>query len=87
MIQRQTKSCKPIRYKLLLFRIRPIKKLTALNDATKFNLRNYLSYYRILTDAINIKNGYIVNIGVDFEIVVKPNYNGNDVLLKCIQKS
>ena len=23
--------------------------------ATKFNLRNYLSYYRILTDAINIK--------------------------------
>ena len=62
------------------------KKLTALNDATKFNLRNYLSYYRILTDAINIKNGYIVNIGVDFEIVVKPNYNGNDVLLKCIQK-
>ena len=46
------------------------KKLTALNDATKFNLRNYLSYYRILTDAINIKNGYIVNIGVDFEIVV-----------------
>lgn len=61
-------------------------KMALLNDATKFNLRNYLSYYRILTDAINIKNAYIVNIGIDFEIVVKPNSNSNDVLLKCIQK-
>ena len=61
-------------------------KMALLNDATKFNLRNYLSYYRILTDAINIKNAYIVNVGIDFEIVVRPNYNSNDVLLKCIQK-
>jgi len=62
------------------------KKLTVLNPATKQNLRNYLSYYRILTDAINIKDGYIVNVGIDFEIVVKPNFNSNDVLLKCIKK-
>ena len=61
-------------------------KMAIVNDATKFNLRNYLSYYRILTDAINIKNAYIVNIGIDFEIVVKTNSNSNDVLLKCIQK-
>ena len=61
-------------------------KMAIVNDATKFNLRNYLSYYRILTDAINIKNAYIVNVGIDFEIVVRPNYNSNDVLLKCIQK-
>ena len=62
------------------------KKLTTINAATKQNLRNYLSYYRILTDAINIKDGYIVNIAIDFEIVVKPNYNSNDILLKCIGK-
>jgi len=62
------------------------KKLALLNNATKQNLANYLSYYRVLTDAINIKNGYIVNIGVDFEIIVKPNYNSNEVLLKCIEK-
>ena len=57
-----------------------------MRERLKQNLRNFLSYYRILTDAINIKDGYIVNIGVDFEIVVKPNYNSNDILLKCIQK-
>ncbi len=62
------------------------KKLSIINNATKTNLLNYISYYRILTDAINIKNGYIVNIGIDFEIVVKPNFNSNEVLLSCIQK-
>ena len=62
------------------------KKLTNLNAATKQNLQNYLSYYRILTDAVNIKNAHIVNIGLDFEIVVLPNYNSNEVLLKCINK-
>jgi len=62
------------------------KKLKNLNAATKQNLQNYLSYYRILTDAVNIKNAYIVNFGVDFEIIVLPNYNSNEVLLKCINK-
>jgi len=60
------------------------KNLQNLNPATKQNLQNYLSYYRILTDAVNIKNAYIVNIGVDFEIIVLPNYNSNEVLLRCI---
>lgn len=60
------------------------KKLTTLNPATKQNLQNYMSYYRILTDAVNIKNAYIVNIGIDFEIIVLPNYNSNEVLLRCI---
>ena len=60
------------------------KKLKTLNDATKQNLQNYISYYRMLTDAVNIKNAYIVNIGIDFEIITLPNYNSNEVLLKCI---
>lgn len=60
------------------------KKLVPLNKATKTNLRNYLSYYRMLTDAVNIKDAHIVNIGIDFEIIVLPEYNSNEVLLKCI---
>ena len=59
-------------------------RLQLLNDATKQNLQNYISYYRMLTDAVNIKNAYIVNIGIDFEIITLPNYNSNEVLLKCI---
>lgn len=60
------------------------KKVTNLNDATKTNLLNYISYYRMLTDAVNIKDAHIVNIAIDFEISVLPDYNSNEVLLKSI---
>jgi hypothetical protein len=60
------------------------KQLVELNQAIKENLKTYLGYYRILTDAINIKDAFIINIGIDFEISVLPNYNSNEVLLKCI---
>jgi hypothetical protein len=62
------------------------KQLTALNTAIKENLKTYLSYYRILTDAVNIKDAFIINIGIDFEISVLPNYNSNEILLKCINE-
>ena len=35
-------------------------------------------------DTVNIKDGFIINIGVNFDIIVLPNYNNNDVLTKCI---
>ncbi len=60
------------------------KQLVELNAAIKENLKTYLGYYRMLTDAVNIKNAFIINIGVDFKISVLPNYNSNDVLLRCI---
>ena len=62
------------------------KQLTNANIVTKENLRNYLSKFRILTDAVNIKNGFVINIGVDFSIVTLPNYQGPDVLIKCITR-
>jgi len=60
------------------------KQLVNLNDAIKENLKNYLDYYRILTDAININNAFIINISVDFEITVLPNYNSNVILIDTI---
>ena len=62
------------------------KNLTRMNRAVKENIKLYLSQYRLLTDAINLKDGYVVNIGVKFNIVVKRGYNKNDVLFKSIQK-
>ena len=38
----------------------------------------------MVNDAVNIKDGFIVNIGVDFDIIVLPNYVNNDVLARCI---
>jgi hypothetical protein len=61
------------------------RKLTQLNQAVKQNLKTYLSQYRVLTDAINIKDGYIINIGVRFSIIVRRGYNKNEVLFRAIQ--
>ena len=49
----------------------------------KSNLKNYLAQYMTLTDAINIKDAFVINIGVNFDIIVRPNYIGRDVLLQC----
>lgn len=53
-------------------------------DVLKQNLKAYISQYRMLTDSINIKNGYVINIGVTFEVVISTNYNNRDVLAQCI---
>ena len=60
------------------------KKLTTLNQAVKQNLKTYLGEYRMMTDAVNIIDGYIVNIGVDFEIICYSNYNKREVLTNCL---
>ena len=54
------------------------------SDLLKKNLRTYLSQYRIIGDNIEIKDAFIINIGVDFEIIVLPEYNNNEILLDCI---
>jgi|TARA_R100000030_G_scaffold80889_1_gene63669 hypothetical protein len=61
------------------------RKLTSINDAVKQNLKMYLSQYRILTDAINLKNAYVVNVGVKFAIITQRGYNKSEVLFNCVQ--
>jgi hypothetical protein len=59
-------------------------KLTTATPALKQNLTTYLSQYRMVNDSVNIKDGFIINIGVNFSIIVLPNFNSNDVLTRCI---
>ena len=58
--------------------------LTTASAALKQNIITYLSQYRMVNDSINIKDGFIINIGVNFEIILLPNYNNNDVLIAGI---
>ena len=62
------------------------KQLTNLNDATKQNLSNYLEQFRMLTDSINIKNAFIINFSLQFEIVTFKSYNNQEVILDCISE-
>ena len=62
------------------------KNCTQLTELAKTNLQTFMSNYRMLTDAINIKNAYIINIGVDFAVLPRPGYVNKEVLLRCINK-
>lgn len=61
-------------------------KLTSLNRAVKENLKTYLSEYRMLTDGINITDGFIINVGVNFEVIAQGNANKSEVVLDCINE-
>jgi hypothetical protein len=61
-------------------------KLTNLNRAVKENVKTYLGEYRLLTDGLNILDGFIINIGVDFEIRVYSGYNNRQVMTSCIRE-
>jgi hypothetical protein len=74
----------PLAMNLYVLGMNQSAQLTQLNQAVKENLKTYLDYYRMVTDAINIKDAFIINIGVDFEITVLSKYNSNEVLLNCI---
>ena len=59
-------------------------QLSLSDTALEQNLQTYLSQYRVIGDSINIKDAFIINIGVNFEITVRPNFNSNEVLRACL---
>ena len=76
----------PLAMNMYVLGYNSFKQLVNLNVAIKENLKTYLDQYRMMTDAVNIKDAFIINIGVDFEITVLSNYNSNEVLLRCIDR-
>ena len=62
------------------------KNISTINQAVKENLKTYISEFRMLTDGVNLIDGYVINIGVDFEIRVYGGYNKREVLVKVQQE-
>jgi hypothetical protein len=55
-------------------------KFSLSNATTKYNIKNWLSRYKMINDTIDILDGRIVNIGIDFDIMVSEPYNKFEVL-------
>lgn len=60
------------------------KRLRTLNLQVKQNLKKYLSQFKMLTDQIQIIDAFVVNIAIEFKIVVFKNHNVNIVLATTI---
>jgi hypothetical protein len=80
----QEEKNNPFAINLYLLGYNSSKNLTSLNKAVKENVKTYLSEFRLLTDGINLLDGFVINVGVDFEIMVYNSYNKREVMLKCI---
>lgn len=57
---------------------------TTASSTLKENLKKYLSRFRLLTDSVEILDGEVINIGIDFGILTKPDFNKSEVLGNCI---
>jgi hypothetical protein len=60
------------------------KNLVTASNALKQNLNTYLSQYRVIGDSVRVKDAFVINIGVNFDITVAANYNSNEVILNAI---
>ena len=74
----------PFAINLYLLGYNSRNQLTNLNRAVKENLKTYLNEYRIMTDSINISDGFVINIAIDFEIITFKEYNKSEVLANVI---
>ena len=79
-----TATLNPLALSLFILSKDNDNRLNYATPALKQNLKTFLDQYRILTDAIVIRDPFIINIGVNFEIVVRPSFNNKLVLNNCL---
>jgi hypothetical protein len=59
-------------------------KLMHPTDTLKRNVQTYLSRLRMMTDGVDILSGKIINIGLDFGVVISSKMNRSEVLTECL---
>jgi hypothetical protein len=79
-----TNPSNPLALDLYILSYNSNKQLTAAAPTLKQNLVTYLNQYRMVTDAINIKDAYYINVGLNFDITVVSGYSNKDVITNCI---
>ena len=79
-----TSPFNPLALDLYILSYNSNKQLTTASPTLKQNLVTYLNQYRMVTDAINIKDAYYINIGLNFDIIILSGYSNKDVITNCI---
>jgi hypothetical protein len=74
----------PLALSMYVLAYNSTKKLENATSDLKNNLKQYIEPFRMVTDAIDIKDAFYINLGVNFDITVVPGLNNNQVLTDCI---
>ena len=61
------------------------KKLVQATPELKTNLKTYIGQFKSLTDGCTIKDAFVINIGVKFDIITLPSYNSREVIFNCTE--
>ena len=56
------------------------------NSVLKENLKQWLTQYRMINDTLDILDGRIINIGINFEVLPELSANRYEVLQNCVEK-
>ena len=79
-----TMTTNPLSLDLYVLAYNADKNLIKASTTLKQNLATYLNEYRMVTDAINIRDAFYINIGVNFDVTVISGFNNQLVLKDCI---
>tara|TARA_R110000751_G_scaffold95266_3_gene186110 strand:- start:362 stop:2158 length:1797 start_codon:yes stop_codon:yes gene_type:complete len=59
--------------------------LTQASTTLKNNMKTWLNKNKMINDTIDILDAYVVNLGIEFEIIHDLDYNKYDVLTECVK--
>ncbi len=76
----RTNPDNPIAALLFLLCRNDLGQLTVAPDMLKDNLATYLNQFRMISDAIDILDGRVVNLQINYDITVDPSQNRQQVL-------
>jgi hypothetical protein len=79
-----TPQSNPLSLDLYILSYNSSKQLTQASAALKNNLVTYINQYRMVTDAINIRDAFYINIGINFDIAIQSGFSNKDILTNCI---
>jgi len=83
--QQQTQP-NPLALNLYILGLNTNRHLVNVNDAVKENLKTYLTRFKPVTDAVNIKNAYVINIGVNATILTNSGFEQEAVIINVNQR-
>jgi hypothetical protein len=79
-----TQQNNPLSLDLYVLSYNANKQITQASISLKNNLSTYINQYRMVTDAINIRDAFYINIGINFDITILSGFSNKDVLTSCI---